>query len=127
MDHHLSVACNAIGYPSLLISDEPATQKNNSEGETKTSIKIALKSRYQHRQYLHQWICIRDIIDGLITCNHTLKNKVIMDILSKMDLWVKQRNESKIVKSEPSTITTANIKLLKTRARQLVWDLMEMK
>jgi hypothetical protein len=83
--------------------------------------------RHQHRQYIHQWICIRDVVDGLITCNHTLKTKNIMEILSKMDLWIKQRNESKPTKAESSIMTTTNIKLFKARTRQLVWDLMEMK
>jgi len=88
--------------------------------------------RHQYRQYVHQWICIRDITDGLITCNHTLKSKNIMEILTKMDLWVKQRNESKTIqlkstKSELSILTSANIKLFKAQTRQLVWDLMEMK
>ena len=55
-----------------------------------------------------------------------------MEILSKMDLWIKQRNEPKAIelkptKSESSIMTTTNIKLFKARARQLVWDLMEMK
>ncbi len=88
--------------------------------------------RPQHRQYIHQWICIRDIVDGLITCNHILKSNSIMEILSKMDIWVKQRNEPKAIELKPtdsgsSVMTTANIKLFKARARQLVWDLMEMK
>lgn len=84
--------------------------------------------RHQHRQFVHQWICIRDVIDGLITCNHTLKSKNIMDILTKMDAWIKQRNEPKTIqlkatKSESST----NVKVFKARTRQLIWDLMEMK
>ncbi|CAF3247635.1 unnamed protein product [Rotaria sp. Silwood2] len=139
VDCHSSVICNAIGYSNLLTYDESVTQKanneennNNNNNIQRTPTKYAHKMRPQHRQYIHQWICIRDIVDGLITCNHTLKNKIIMEIFSKMILWVKQRNESKILelklaKSESSIMTTTNIKLFKARARQLVWDLMEMK
>jgi hypothetical protein len=84
--------------------------------------------RHQHRQYIHEWICIRDIIDGLITCNHTLKNKSIMEILSKMELWVKQRNEPKTIQlKSTNSESSLNVKLFKARARQLIWDLMEMK
>ncbi|CAF0762137.1 unnamed protein product [Rotaria sordida] len=140
VDCHSSVVCNAIGYSNLLTYDELLTQKANNEEDNnnnnnniqRTPTKQAHKMRHQHRQYVNQWICIRDIIDGLITCNHTLKNKMIVEILSKMILWVKQRNESKILesklnKSESSIMTITNIKLFKARARQLVWDLMEMK
>jgi GTPase involved in cell partitioning and DNA repair len=81
--------------------------------------------RHQHRQYVHQWICIRDIIDGLITYNHTLKNKNIHEVLNKIDLWLKQKYESKI--NQISIIEIASIKLFKAKARQLIWDLMEMK
>ena len=66
-----------------------------------------------------------DIIDGLITCNHTLKSKSILEILTKMDLWIKQRNEPKPIQIKSEL--AANIKLFKARTRQLVWDLMEMK
>ncbi|CAF1531972.1 unnamed protein product [Adineta steineri] len=138
VNYNSSVVCNAIGYSNLLTYDESIAQKSNNEDENdssnakKTPTKYAHKMRHQHRQYIHQWICIRDIVDGLITCNHVLKSKGIMDTLSKMDIWVKQRNEPKVIqlkpaKSESSVMTTANIKLFKARARQLVWDLMEIK
>jgi len=85
--------------------------------------------RHQHRQYVHQWICIGDVIDDLITYNHTLKNNNINEILIKINLWLKQQYESKInpIKSESSISVITNIKLFKVQARQLVWDLMEMK
>ncbi|CAM4770879.1 unnamed protein product [Rotaria magnacalcarata] len=135
VDYHSSVICNAIGYTNLLAYDELITQKttheednnNNNHSIQRTTAKYAHKMRHQHRQHIHQWICIRDIVDGLITCNHSLKNKTIMEIFSKMILWVKQRNELKVDKSESLTTTTTNIKLFKARARQLIWDLMEMK
>jgi hypothetical protein len=78
--------------------------------------------RHQHREYIHQWICIRDIVDGLITCNHILKNKNISEILTKMDLWLQSK-----IKSNSSTSEVSDIKSYKAKARQLVWDLMEMK
>jgi hypothetical protein len=136
VDYNSSVVCNAIGYSNLLTYDETVTQKTTNEEDNniikRTPTKLAHKMRHQHRQYIHQWICIRDIVDGLITCNHTLKIKNIMEVLSKMDRWISQRNEPKAIelkstKSESSIMTTTNIKLFKARARQLVWDLMEMK
>jgi hypothetical protein len=130
VDYNPSVICNDIGYSNLITYDESATQNTNNEGDNIKRIptKYAHKMRYQHRQYVHQWICIRDIIDGLITCNHTLKSKSIMEILSKMDLWVKQRNEPKTIQLKPTkSESSTNIKLFKARARQLIWDLMEMK
>src|SRR5579871_2138743 len=89
VDHNSSVLCNAIGYPNLSIDEESINEGDNNT-KTRTD-----KVRYQHRQYVHQWICIRDIVDGLITCNHILKSKSINEILIKMDLWLKQRYESK--------------------------------
>jgi len=84
--------------------------------------------RHQTRQYIHQWICIRDIVDGLITCNHTLKSKNIMEILSKMETWIKQRNQPKTIQLKATHFDlNINAKLFKAKARQLVWDLMEMK
>jgi hypothetical protein len=118
VDHNSSVLCNAIGYPNLITDEEsptqkPATGKNNN-----------FKKRHQRRQCIHQWICIQDIIDGLITCNYTLKNKNINEILIKINRWIKQRNESNQIQS---SLSITNIKLFKAKARQLVWDLMEMK
>jgi hypothetical protein len=107
-----------IGYPNLLINEE-LTIENEGENQIKPSTN---KSRYQHRQYIHQWICIRDIIDGLVTCNHILKYKNINEILIKIDLWLKSKmNPTK------SELTITNIKSFKAQARQLIWDLMEMK
>lgn len=127
VDYNSSVICNDIGYANLINYDEITGEKSNNDEEEevkRSPTKSAHKMRYQHRQYVHQWICIRDVIDGLITCNHTLKNKNIMDVLSKMDMWIKQRNEpKKILKCQ----SLADVKLFKARARQLVWDLMEMK
>lgn len=134
VDYNSSVLCNTIGYPNLLVNDETNVDKSSSsyiDGEipTKSSIKI----RHQQRQYVHQWICIRDIIDGLITCNHILKGKSIHDILSKMNGWIKTRHESKTNVEGKSTradvplFDVTHPKLFKARARQLIWDLMEMK
>jgi hypothetical protein len=108
VDHNSSVLCNTSGYSNLLIN----------EGDNKTKI------HHLHRQYVHQWICIRDIIDDLITCNRTLKNKNINEILIKIDLWLKRKNQ---IKSESSITGVKNIKFFKAKARQLIWDLMEMK
>ncbi|CAF3507375.1 unnamed protein product [Rotaria sp. Silwood1] len=124
VDHNSSVLCNAIGYPNILIDKESTNEANNNIAKTQI-----YKMHLPHRQYVHQWICIRDIVNGLITCNHTIKCKSINEILIKMDIWLKQRNESKNnqLKSESSITKITNIKIFKAKARQLVWDLMEMK
>lgn len=126
VDYNSSIVCNDIGYSNVTNSDEIKTGNNDDENSNSkgSPTKSLHKMRHQHRQYVHQWICIRDIIDGLITCNHTLKTKNIVEVLSKMDLWIKQRNEPKVIKSQSTLI---DIKLGKARARQLIWDLMEIK
>ncbi|CAF1222847.1 unnamed protein product [Adineta ricciae] len=103
--HNPSVLCNAIGYSSLQIDEDSQTDKPASADDEKKKSRN-VKARHQHRQYVHQWMCIRDIIDGLITCNHILK----------------KRNEPK---SDKPSLT--NIQQIKGKARQLVWDLMEIK
>ncbi|CAM4760435.1 unnamed protein product [Rotaria magnacalcarata] len=94
VDHSSSVLCNSIGYPNLMIDDEYTSEKSTNKVDNNTNTQ-AHKIRHQHRQYVHQWICIQDIVNDLITCNHTLKSKSISEILIKMDLWLKQRLESK--------------------------------
>lgn len=110
VDHNLSVVCNTFGYPNLSTIEE----------EHKT------KPRFHRREKVYQWICIRDIVDGLITCNRNLKYRNINDILIKMDLWLKSntdRTKSQITTSTP----LMDIKSFKRQARQLIWDLMELK
>ena len=128
VDHNSSVVCNAIGYPNLVTDDLSKSDalKNDdaANSQTPASTKPTPKMRHQHRQSIHQWICIQDITNGLITCNHVLKSNSINEILTKMDLWIKQRNETK---STSSKTTIDNVKSFKAQARQLVWDLMEMK
>ena len=102
VDHKSSVLCNTIADLSL-----------NEE------MKKA-KDRYQYRPYIHQWICLRDVIDGLITYNYVLKNRTMHEILNKIDIWLKSKTS--VNKSE-----ITDIKLFKIKARQLVWDLMELK
>jgi hypothetical protein len=44
-----------------------------------------------------------------------------------MDLWIKERNQSENDQIQSSNTVITDINLLKASARQLVWDLMEMK
>ncbi len=130
VDYNSSILCNDIGYSNVITYDESVVQNSSTDEDNskRTPTKYAHKMRHQHRQYVHQWICIRDIVDGLITCNHTLKSKSIMEILSKMDVWITQRNEPKTIQLKPTkSDSSTNVKLFKARTRQLVWDLMEMK
>jgi hypothetical protein len=129
--------CNTIGYSNLIADDEPnmdmSSNVNENTSRMPSSMKYAHRMRHHHRQFVHQWICIRDITDALITCNHILKGKSIHEILAKMDVWVKERQHSNDIplkamnSSSSSLIKTNNVKLFKAYARQLVWDLMEMK
>lgn len=130
VDYNSSILCNDIGYSNVLSYDETISEKNSTDDENnkRTPTKYAHKMRHQTRQYIHQWICIQDIVDGLITCNHTLKNKNIMEILSKMETWVKQRNQPKTIQLKETNLdVNINAKLFKAKARQLIWDLIEMK
>ena len=135
MDYNSSVVCNAIGYPTATSEEASATPLKTSDAadsssKPRTVAKNAHKTRHQHRKYIHQWICIQDIADGLITCNHVLKSKSINEILIKMDLWLKQRFESKTKDATTSAkreLPIIDTKSFKANARQLVWDLMEMK
>ncbi|CAF4552572.1 unnamed protein product [Rotaria socialis] len=92
--HTSSVLCNPIGYPNLMIDDEYTSEKSTNQVDNNTNTQT-YKMHHQHRQYVHQWICIQDIVNDLITCNHTLKSKSISEILIKIDIWLKQRLESK--------------------------------
>ena len=128
VDHNSSVVCNAIGYPNLFPEELSKSDalKNDEEvkSQTPSSTKQATRARHQHRQSIHLWICIEDIANGLITSNHVLKSTSINEILTKMNVWMKQRNEWK---STPSKTAISNIQSFKAQARQLVCDLMEMK
>jgi hypothetical protein len=44
-----------------------------------------------------------------------------------MDLWIKERNQTENGQIQSSNTGITDIKLVKASARQLVWDLMEMK
>ncbi|CAF3590670.1 unnamed protein product [Rotaria socialis] len=72
--HTSSVLCNPIGYPNLMIDDEYTSEKSTNQVDNNTNTQT-YKMHHQHRQYVHQWICIQDIVNDLITCNHTLKSK----------------------------------------------------
>ena len=67
---------------------------------------------------MHQWIAIRDLINGRITCDYALQTKELRGIFKEID-----RSKSDLLK----TTTIDDIKSFKIKARQLVWDLMEMK
>lgn len=111
-DHQLSVDCNSIGYPKI----------DTCEVDKKT-IALNNKLRARTRTEIHQWICIRDIIEGLITTNNVLKTKTVSDILNKIDLWLKQRKEADVAVNSHKIDRTS----FKANARQIVWDLMELK
>lgn len=108
VDHNSSVLCNSIGYSNL----------SAIGGDKQT------KPCFQRREKVYQWICIRDIVNGLITCNRTLKQRNLNEIFIKMDLWLESKPKSET--ATPGNPIT-NIKSFKAQARQLVWDLMEMK
>ncbi|CAF0786912.1 unnamed protein product [Didymodactylos carnosus] len=132
VDYNSSILCNSIGYPNPVSYDEHKTgnntnnSNNREDNRQRVPTKYPHKMKHQRRDYVHEWICIRDIYDEYIACDNVLKLKAVSDILVKMDLWLKQRCQPFSLKTINND-SNENIKLFKAKARQLIWDLMEMK
>jgi len=78
------------------------------------------------RDLVHIWISIRDIRHKLVHIDRVLKQPGILSKLTHVESWVTSYNDS--VKEKPTkTETDASHRLIKARARTLVWDIMEMK
>jgi hypothetical protein len=78
------------------------------------------------RDLVHLWISIRDIRHKLVHIDRVLKQPGILSKLTHVESWVTSYNDSineKTIKTE----TDATLRLIKARARTLVWDIMEMK
>ncbi|CAF2404163.1 unnamed protein product [Rotaria sp. Silwood2] len=78
------------------------------------------------RDLVHLWISIRDIRHKLVHIDRVLKQPGILSKLTHVESWVTSYNGSTREKTTESE-TDAARRLIKARARTLVWDIMEMK
>jgi len=76
---------------------------------------------YKNEKTIHQWISIRDLINGWITCDYALQTKDLRRIFKEITQWL----NSKSVRL--SNTMTIDRKSFKSQVRQFVWDLMELK
>jgi len=79
------------------------------------------------RDLVHIWISIRDIRHKLVHIDRVLKQPGILSKLTHVESWVTSYNDTIINEKTNKTETDASLRLIKARARTLVWDIMEMK
>jgi hypothetical protein len=79
------------------------------------------------RDLVHLWISIRDIRHKLVHIDRVLKQPGILSKLTHIESWVTSYNDDNNKEKIPTTETDASLRLIKARARTLVWDIMEMK
>lgn len=80
---------------------------------------------FVHRDLVHLWISIRDIRHKLVHIDRVLKQPGILSKLTHVESWVTSYNQN----PEETTKKEFDLqqRLIKARARTLVWDVMEMK
>lgn len=78
------------------------------------------------RDLVHLWISIRDIRHKLVHIDRVLKQPGILSKLTHVESWVTSYNNT-IDDKTTKTETDATLRLIKARARTLVWDIMEVK
>lgn len=78
------------------------------------------------RDLVHLWISIRDIRHKLVHIDRVLKQPGILSKLTHVESWVTSYNNTADEKP-PKSETEASMRLVKARARTLVWDVMEVK
>ena len=80
------------------------------------------------RDLVHLWISIRDIRHKLVHIDRVLKQPGILSKLTHVESWVTSYKDSVDEKSSVAkTENETTLRLIKARARTLVWDIMEMK
>ncbi|CAF0762237.1 unnamed protein product [Didymodactylos carnosus] len=130
VDYNSSVSCNSVGYPSPFLYEQKTNGNNNNDSKDNRQnipTKYPHRMKHQRRDYIDEWICIRDIYGEFVSCNNVLKVKAVSDVLVKIDSWLKQRCQPFSLSTMNNLNNNENIKLSKAKARQLIWDLMEMK
>ena len=77
------------------------------------------------RDLVHLWISIRDIRHKLVHIDRVLKQPGILSKLTHVESWVTSYNDSAPEKTKKEMDLA--LRLVKARARTLVWDVMEVK
>lgn len=78
------------------------------------------------RDLVHLWISIRDIRHKLVHIDRVLKQPGILSKLTHVESWVTSYNDT-IAEKQTQSESDATRRLIKARARTLVWDVMEVK
>lgn len=81
---------------------------------------------FVHRDLVHLWISIRDIRHKLVHIDRVLKQPGILSKLTHVESWVTSYKDTIDETSVPAESDAAK-RMIKARARTLVWDVMEMK
>ena len=80
------------------------------------------------RDFVHLWISIRDIRHKLVHIDRVLKQPGILSKLTHVESWVTSYNDHRKENLTTSSDTDETTRrLIKARARTLIWDIMEMK
>lgn len=78
------------------------------------------------RDIVHLWISIRDIRHKLVHIDRVLKQPGILSKLTHVESWVSSYKDT-IDEKKQAITDDATLRLIKARARTLVWDIMELK
>lgn len=81
---------------------------------------------FVNRDLVHSWISIRDIRHKLVHIDRVLKQPGILSKLTHVESWVTSYKDTISDKSD-QTDNYETRRLIKARARTLVWDVMELK
>ncbi|CAF1666494.1 unnamed protein product [Adineta ricciae] len=81
---------------------------------------------FVQRDLVHLWISIRDIRHKLVHIDRVLKQPGILSKLTHVESWVTSYKDT-IDETSIQTESDAAKRMIKARARTLVWDVMEMK
>ena len=135
--HLSSLEMNYINQP-----DPPLSRQHSKLSYARTSNDPAMKeialaygnpggehlpaTTFVTRDLVHLWISIRDIRHKLVHIDRVLKQPGILSKLTHVESWVSSYKETLEEKSNP-TDTDTTFRMIKARARTLVWDIMEMK
>lgn len=108
-----------VRSPSDVSMKEMALAYGNPGGEHLSP------TTFVSRDLVHLWISIRDIRHKLVHIDRVLKQPGILSKLTHVESWVTSYNNSEL-ESTKKEMNLA-LKLVKARARTLVWDVMELK
>lgn len=93
---------------------------NNENSICVLNVDHRFSNRIQIENKVFLWICIRDLLNGLITFNNNLKTSTIFNGLTQIDRTLTKRHDFREEKLD-------DVKNFKNQIRQFVWDLMQKK